>query len=208
MARTEFEFELTGLKIRYKGDRTGLPKVIEKFRSNFGGLIGSSEALDLDVDANDPQRRLIFDAPAVAAKGEEEAETKGRKPAKRNKSNGSPANQAAIDWTHDPGKWGNPRQEWGPTEKGIWLLYVVANETNAKNLAPGALAATFNKHFSESGPIRASNISRDFKRAKRQTPPAVHNDTTVDPPTWFLTQAGKQLAESLVAQARGLSQDS
>jgi hypothetical protein len=133
-----------------------------------------------------------------------------KKRSSRNGSNSSTTstsnrrNQAvAIDWRHDPSRWGSPQQMWSTAEKSIWLLYVVKQETETSELPASQIAATFNKHFRQAGQINASQISRDLGRAKNKRPSLVAENTTTTPSAWYLTDTGIKRAEELVNQALG-----
>ena len=74
-------------------------------------------------------------------------------------------------------------------------------EAGKTQVSAGQLAATFNKHFKQAKTIRASNVSRDFGKLKSQKPALTDDDNTQSPAEWFLTEAGKEKARSLVASA-------
>ena len=83
-------------------------------------------------------------------------------------------------------------------DKAIWLLHVVKQE-----LSGSVLVATFNKHFRQAGMITVSNANRDLGRSKSKSPPFVGEDTTKNPPQWFLTEEGTRQANKLVGDALG-----
>jgi hypothetical protein len=194
MARTEFEIEITGLKIKYKGERQELPRFMDNFRSSVGGLLTPPE--ELNGSTNGHEITTVESTP----------EPKRKAGKQRSKSPVTGDSQtAALDWAHDPEKWGNPKQEWAAIQKIIWLLFVARNESSQQELTAGRISGTFNKKFKEAGKLISNNMSRDLTRAKTQVPPPVQNNTAVNPVTWYLTEAGIKQAEALVKQARGLS---
>jgi hypothetical protein len=206
MARTEFEIEITGLKIRYRGDREDVRRITGAIQNQFGDIL-STPAILSDGRTNGH----VVDGHIAASPEQKLAE--GKKDRRRSNGNRRPAEKGrtsngqtrAIAWSHDPSKWGNPKQEWNPTKKSLWLLYVVENAADIKDLTASEIAKTFNQHCRESGAITGSNVSRDLKGAKLKQPALVQNDTSKEPPPWYLTSAGKTEAEKLVAEARGLS---
>lgn len=112
----------------------------------------------------------------------------------------------AIDFKHDSGKFGNPKQDWKTAQKAQWLLYVAKEVTGIAELSAKDLVTTFNKHFRQSGTITASNVTRDLGRLKvTDTPSPVGEDPTKSPPLWYLTDEGRKRAQGFVAEALGQS---
>jgi hypothetical protein len=116
---------------------------------------------------------------------------------------------AAIDWKQDPSKLGAPQQDWTTATKSIWLLYVVSQEASILELTGGEIAATFNKHFRQSGEIKTGQVNRDLGQLKglKGQPALVAEDTTKTPSAWSLTQEGERRALDLVAEALGQSRN-
>ena len=112
-----------------------------------------------------------------------------------------------LVWTHDPNRWGTPSQNWTTAEKAQWLLHVVSQQTDIREIPSSQIAATFNKHFREAGPIRPQNVARDLGKLKTESPAPVSQDTMKDSKPWFLTQSGKTKAAELVSQGLGRSSD-
>src|SRR5262249_27726763 len=111
--------------------------------------------------------------------------------------------QDAVDFKHDPARWGNPQQTWPTAKKAMWLLFVMENQGAPKELGAAAIADTFNKHFRSAGAIQSFNVTRDLGKAKSKAPPTVGEDTTKSPSSWYLTDEGHKTARSLVAEATG-----
>jgi hypothetical protein len=107
----------------------------------------------------------------------------------------------AVDWKHDPTKYGMPTQEWSAPEKMMWTLYVVSEATDRKELPSSQVAATFNKHFRQAGLIPRANVSRDL--GLKKTKQLVGEDTTKDPSTWYLTDSGRSVVQQLIAKSKG-----
>src|SRR5262249_33863933 len=64
-----------------------------------------------------------------------------------------PAEDNAVDWVHDPSKWGHPAQSWSTVDKCLWLLHVVKQEKNIQELSGPVIVATLSKHFRQAGPV-------------------------------------------------------
>lgn len=210
MAKFEIEFEvqevrIAGLKIKVKGDREDA-RIAQALGQQLTGMLQPPVSNIIDVEPEQSRQPML---PGVESNIEP---SKGKKNNVRRKrtANGT-AHSAingkeqaqALEWKHDPTKWGSPQQAWSTAQKALWILYVAGNETEAKELNSTKLAETFNRQFRQAGQIRSQNISRDFGKFKLQVPALVAEDTTQNPPAWFLTEAGIREAQSLVASARG-----
>lgn len=201
-SRTKFEIEWTGLRIRFEGEREDLPRVAESVGNQFGALLQTPAIVA-------PAERRI--APPSAELVNEVSESKSRRQRSKSSSNSNGSKSAAskrskeppINWKHDPARWGNPLQEWNPTKKAIWMLYVVGHETGTKEMTAPHIATTFNQHFRHFGKVLPSNVSRDMRKAAAHQPALVQCDSTVEPSPWYLTEAGNNEAAKSVEEARG-----
>lgn len=121
--------------------------------------------------------------------------------------NNSKQGGSAIDWKHDPIKWGHPQRDWSTSDKSIWLLFVVAQATGTSELTGGQIATTFNKHFRQSREINTGQVNRDLGKAKGSNGgiPLVIEDTTQNPSAWCLTSEGIKRAEEIIQQSTGNS---
>lgn len=200
----KISLKLTGLELQIEGSKEDVPLMAQAVGQQLTGMFMPAA----DFIEGEAVESI---APAALAASVEPAVKPSRKRSSRSKTRTStgakpspaPGNDA-IDWAHNPEKWGNPKQQWNPTQKAMWLLYVVSKEANTAELTSRSIANTFNKHFRESGTILVQNVARDLgRRKKNSTPPELGNDTTKEPSTWFLTTAGIQEAEKLVAEALG-----
>lgn len=205
MPRVEIELELTGFKLKIKAEKDDVPGIAANVGSQLAGLMGPAAAMtqgQLPARAAEP----IVVSPSPPPAGETANRT-----AKRSSGGGqrksvapSPAAQP-LDWKHDPGKWGTPLQKWTTADKAIWLLHVLAAECPSVTAVSSAVvAATFTKHFRQSGAIRPSNVARDLGLQKTKAPPLVGEDTSKSPGGWYLVQEGVKRAEQLVKQGKGL----
>lgn len=200
MAKFKMRFKLTGLEVEIEGDRQDANQLSNAISRQLGGMLspvtnvaalGSGESPVIDVDA----------APAISSGS-------GSRPKRRSTSKGNRGGgvepSEAVDFRNDISTWGGPKQSWTTANKSLWALHVITQQTDHKELSVGVIAATFNKHFRQSGNVRPSNISRDFGKLKTNKSPAwVNEDTTVDPSKWFLTDEGVKQALLLVAEAKG-----
>lgn len=193
--RVEIEFELQGLKLRIKGDRDEAPRIAHRLGEQLQGLLSPAAAIAADkstrVTGENENPHVVEPKPI------------GRqKRAKRPSASSSETDgQSEILWTHDPDKWGSPKQAWNNTKKSLWLLFVVKNEMGIQHLSASQISKAFNRLFLESGQMRASNVSRDLAKAKQATPPLVGQ---LPDGKYFLTEAGIKAAEAAVTEARGL----
>ncbi|MFN8516487.1 MAG: hypothetical protein U0841_28680 [Chloroflexia bacterium] len=199
----KISLKLTGFELQIEGSRDDVPLMAQAVGQQLTGMLMPAADF-IEGEVVEPK------VPALAATIEPAVKPSRKRPARSRtrtltsaKPNPAPGNES-IDWTHNPEKWGNPKQQWNPTQKAMWLLYVVSKEANTSELTSRSIANTFNKHFRESGTILVQNVARDLgRRKKNSTPPELGNDTTKEPSTWFLTTAGIQEAEKLVAEALG-----
>jgi hypothetical protein len=116
----------------------------------------------------------------------------------------SSAKEDAVDWEHDPSKYGSPKQGWSTADKSVWLLRVVLQEADINELSAQRIVATFNKHFRQAGPIRTQSVIRDLGRLTvNKTPSPVAGDSIKTPNQCFLIEEGVKTAQALVADALG-----
>jgi hypothetical protein len=66
------------------------------------------------------------------------------------------------------------------------------------------MVTTFDRLFRTAGKLNVGNIGRDFVKLNAEPPPKVEMNGTVDPNTWYLTDAGIKHTERLVRAARGV----
>jgi hypothetical protein len=86
-------------------------------------------------------------------------------------------------------------QTWKTLQKSAWLLYVVGQALGKHDLSAGEIWDVFKANFRDAGPPRPSNIARDLSK-----------DTALfgeENGRFFLKQAGKDLAEKLIAESAG-----
>ncbi len=197
MAKTKVRFKITGLEFEFEGDRENLPAAASGVAQQLAGMLEAP----VIVNGQNTNPKLVESTTVNQA---DSNATKRRSRNGRSKSKSSSGatdakNNAAIDFTHSPLRFGNPTTEWITADKALWLLFCLEQEAGVKEASAGAIAETFNKHFRQAKTIRPSNVSRDFGKMKKNAPYLVGEDTTKDPTMWYLTDPGKDHVRSLVA---------
>jgi len=193
------ELEVTGFKLKIEGSREDIPLMTQ--------ALGQQMSTFIPPVTNVVEGKIVDnhqDLPQLLPETKPANTRKKRSTRKyfHSPTNSSKKNQVtAIDWRHDPMKWGNPQQTWSATDKSIWLLYVVAKETGIKELQANQIAATFNKHFQESKKINTGQINRDLRNAKTKKPVLVSEDLTNGTSVWYLTIEGEKRAKELIDEA-------
>lgn len=207
MAKTKFSLKITGLEISYEGEREDLPRFTSEIGSQLMGLATLPNSQLTNRGNHLPTQKRLFEPPQdePAEKIIDVTPVKKSKKARRVSvpRSDSPAADIPINWRHSPEKWGNPRDKWNPTRKSIWLLYVLIQEQTLHEMSAPEISTFFNTHFRTFGQIFAGNVSRDLRKAQKQTPPPIQAITGSTPEKWFLTDSGKQMAATLVTEARG-----
>ncbi len=207
MARAvEIEMELGGFrierfKVRIRADREDIPRI----SSEIGrGLLNIMQPPANLIDQPEPKQ--ITSAVLPSASGNSSSHTsggggRGRSRHGRSAGNGTSA-APPIEWTHDPSKWGTPKQMWTEHNKILWLLNVIARETGQSEVGGPSIADTFNNKFKQFGPLSKASIPRNMARLKTNEPALVMDNTSNSPITWYLTEEGNKAAERLVVEAR------
>jgi hypothetical protein len=204
MSKFRIKMKLQGLELEVEGTREEAPLIAESLGRQFAGFLQpAAQIVEGETEAL-PSRGAV-----QPATGEDTSPSRKRTPRRKRSTASSDPDQAssdsdsALDWRHDPAKWGSPRQEWNTANKAIWLLYIAGNETDQKELSAKRITNTFNKHFKQAGLILVHNVVRDLGKQKVGKDATVSEDTTQDPAPWFLTDAGTRRAQQLVAEALG-----
>lgn len=207
MARFEVELELTGLKVRIKGDREHVPSITNNLGRQVAGFFQPAAEI-----ANQTQSQPTNFIEAEIVNSSRPTKRRGKR-VKKNQTAGGPNGnltlqaELALDFKHDPNTWGMPQQLWNTADKSIWLLYVVKKACGVAEMSSGVISHTFNKHFRQSGVVQTGNVTRDLGRRKAESPSLVGQDTTkVDEP-WYLSDEGVKFAEKLVIAGKGPTQE-
>lgn len=202
MSKFRIKLKLQGLELEVEGTKDDLPLLTKSLAHQFEGLIRPAAEMaggedNLPIQSN----ATVINA---AEAGKKKRKTKSGQV--RSSTPGDAAGERAVDWKHDPSEFGSPLQTWSSVDKSIWTLYVAEQKANVKEMTGTRIAMTFNKHFRQAGPIKTGNVNRDLgklKVAQDGKPPLVSEDTTQNPPVWFLVEAGINEAKKLVGVARG-----
>jgi hypothetical protein len=196
MAKFEIEMELTGFKLKVKGEREDIRVIRESLQEQVTGLIAPAANI---VRGNLSELPLEPIKPEVISKPKRAARTR-----RAGAGNGEVASPA-LDWSHDPGKWGTPRQAWKAWQKILWLLLVAAEERGVREMSASCIVDTFNKHFRQAGLLHKSSMTRDMASLKQRLPALVGDHADKSPITWFPTEEGIKEGQRLVAEAKGVT---
>ena len=206
MSKFKVRMKLQGLEIEIEGTREDVPLITENLGQQIAGLIQPAGAIIDGEAVEDRRSNGAGNGQATAAAITPPA----RKRRARRVSAGTGANGAddsgketALDWKHEPEKYGNPSKDWSGTDKAVWLLYVTGEAASVAQLSANRIAATFNKHFYQAGEIHRSNVQRDLGRRKVAANSPVSEDTTKIPSEWYLTEGGRKKAQELVNSVIG-----
>lgn len=203
MAKFKISLKLQSLEVNIEGEREDIPAISRALSQQLTGLIAPSVATASSSHDGDDSTQTAVPRQAVELVEEVKRKSaKKRAPSKRSVPS-SESVESVVDWRHDPIKYGNPSQAWSTANKALWLLYVVGEAADVKELAAKRIADTFNKHFRQSKTITVFNVSRDLGKLKGKAPAAVGEDTTKDPSNWYLTTEGIRVAQGFVAEALG-----
>jgi hypothetical protein len=206
MPKLDIEFELTGLKLKIKGESEDVTGKVADLQRQIQALMGTVTALAQNGAGTlppppppDNQHKTIEAAPAQIAAPAATGKTRKGGGARK----GVPQHRAeAIDFKHDAEKYGFPKQDWSTAQKAMWLLYMLTEDNVATELTAQVIAATFNKHFKSFKTILAHNVVRDLAKEKGKTG-SVNSDATKNPETWHLLEAGKKQMAALIAETKG-----
>jgi hypothetical protein len=199
MSKFRIKLKLQGLELEVEGTKENLPDLRTALTQQLAGVIEPATGL---IQEAQPTPTIINNDSASHA----EVGKRRRRSRSNSKPTGEESIESAVDWKHDSSKYGSPLQSWNTVDKAMWLLYVVGKETERTELSGNCISLTFKKHFKQAGSITTSNINRDLGRAKASKsgqPPLVSEDTTKNPPLWYLTTAGSAAAQKLVQKALG-----
>jgi hypothetical protein len=193
MAKFEIEVEITGFKLKIKGEKEALPSLTKSIGRQLSGMLSVPDGLVEDADVVDSKPLALQEA----------SPKKVKKARAKPKINGSPKavdSAAAIELNvrQIQEKYGTPIQSWSGPDKAIWLLYVVQQELGQDSLTSAQIRETSAKYFKAQGPMSTQAVA-DLRRKLTGKLPLLGQDNNQDPAAWYLTDAGKKHAETLVA---------
>jgi hypothetical protein len=203
MPKLDIEFELTGLKLKIKGESDDVSGKVGDLQRQISDLMGTINSLTnqaarptIPADTSTSATPKMIDAP-VAANGS------GRHKGASRKASTNPRTKAeAVEFKHDAEKYGFPKQSWSTAQKAMFMLHMLAESGETKEFTAAQISSTFNKHFKSFGVIRPQNVLRDLGNAKGKNG-AVNSDASQDPMKWFLLEAAKTQIAALLAVAKG-----
>ncbi len=203
MSKIKFKVKLTGLEIEFEGTKDELRQVSSGLGQQLTGLIQPNlgDTPDDNNKNNTSQTTVDGSAEIIAS------QIKGKKIGRKNKNNSSgikaeKTTAKVVQFKNDPNAYGAPTQKWIALEKALWTLYVVEAQASISELSAGDISETFNAHFRQLGPIRASNVSRDLGKKKAGADALVGENVAAVPNTWYLMEAGKKFVQNLIANQK------
>lgn len=195
MSKFEMEFELTGLKVRVKGERGDIPLITQNIGKQVADLLKPAANI---VDEQKPQLQLSIQNAVDMPAGPTTSTRRKRTAARSNGSAPAPVQQADV--LIDVTSLGTPQQTWTSAEKAIWLLHATAQSGGPTEMTSAEIVRVFNARYRAAKTIRSPNVNRDLTRQKTGADALVdRNDKNG---AWFLTEAGKKHASALITKAR------
>lgn len=204
MSNLDIEFEITGLKLKIKGQREDVSGQVADLQRQVQHLMGTISSLAQSGVAGElpPAPQPQNGTAPIPAQLLDAPPSQGKRKAGSRKGVPQAPSAAPIDFKHDAEKYGFPKQEWSTAQKAMWLLYMVTEGNTATDLNAKVIAATFNKYFKSFKTILAHNVARDLAKEKAKSG-AVNSDATKSPETWHLLEAGKKQMAELIATTKG-----
>jgi hypothetical protein len=200
MSKLEIKFELTGLKFEITGEKDNVSAALASLQQQVAAIAQSAASTTAALDGRIPQpenRGRSLDGGMALIEGETRvapASTAAR--TRRRSTTSTKTNVAAIEFAHNPERFGFPKQDWNTATKAMWLLYVIELQTGQRDVAASVLVATFKHYFKEFGNLLTHNITRDLGGAKKKG--LVNSDPSKNPETWYLLSTGKAEMQSLI----------
>jgi len=191
MSKFTVRLKIQGFELEVDGDRQSVPEITGALRQQMGNLLSVPHTL-VDGQAEQAPEKNIT-PPDVYTEPTKQRSRKVRRP------KAGTVDVSPLEFRHDVEKWGAPLQNWTTAQKAVWLLYVIENQGLGSELSAAQIEATFNKHFRRAKSIYRRYVVRDLSREKGKS---VGEETTKTPPTWYLTQVGKEYAQKLVTEAK------
>lgn len=202
MPKVKIKLRLQGFELDVEGEKQDVAIATQSISDQLANLITPPNIVN---GGTPPGQQMIDVTPNPPSEDRKSSRKKSGNSARGSSGKATPA----IDFVNDPARFGTPSQSWNLTRKAMWTLFVVGELKNITSLSASVIGRTFNKHFRQSGEIRPSNISRDLGKVKTKvgnTPPLVAENTTKNPPEWFLTDEGSRQVRELISKSVGGSQ--
>lgn len=202
-AKFKVTLKLQGLELEVEGSREDIPLLTKNVGAQIAGMLMPATNMVEGKAPALPGREAIDGVARAVQPPSPTRRTRTRRPASTGDGHTNGKASADIVWEHDANTWGTPLQTWKAVDKAVWLLYVAKQSNAASEMTVPQMVTTFDRLFRTSGRLNRGNIARDFQALNSEPPPKVHTNGTVNPPTWYLTDAGIKHAEKLVLAARG-----
>lgn len=196
MAKIEIEFEITGLKLKVRGEREDASRAAQAIGQQLSSVMNGPGAV---IDGEIVTPKAALPAPTAAPKP-------ARRRGVRGSGNGAAEGPQPVTWIHDPKRWGMPSQDWSNGNKILWTMYIIKESAGTKELTGSVIAKSFNLAFKQFGLLRNNHMPRDLGALKTKSTPLVLDDAAKVPIQWFLTDAGIREAERLIEQSKQAAQ--
>ncbi len=187
MSKFTIKVKLQGLEIEVEGTKEDAPRIAQHLGKQIGTLLQSPAAL---ASGNVSP---IIDADVVESQN---GTGSTKKKIKKSGGGGTKASADEVSFVPDS-QYGSPQQGWTTAQKSIWFLYIVEKQASITQLTAYSIAKNFNKYFKVSGAINGGNVMKGLEKERLKTPPTVGADQTSGTSKYFLTTAGKTVAEKL-----------
>ncbi|MEJ7822128.1 MAG: hypothetical protein WKF85_07385 [Chitinophagaceae bacterium] len=193
--RVEFELEITGFKLKVKGSKESAAQITSQVSNTLRGLITPPS-----LDEKDSFKRNETEDTDVTVLSSGNGSSKKRARRKKQLNSNLQVVSAAIEFKHEPEKYGIPTTKWSTATKSLWLLYVVKQITKIDAMTTNQIIETFNKHFKQAKTI--SNVARDLGNLKMDSNLWIGEDTTKSPHEWYITESGEKHVQKLIAEQK------
>jgi hypothetical protein len=202
MNKLKVRLKIQNLELEIDGARDDVSLISQNVGHQLNGLL---KPVDLIAEENEISDHLMVQNSPTSK--EVKQRTRKSKPRINKPTNSHSNGEDIINWVHEPGKWGTPKQEWNTATKSIYILFVVKSEKEINELSSQQITKTFNKHFYQAGTIQPFNVTRDLGKVKVGKDALVGQNTTIESTPWFLTEAGLKHAQDLVFEVMGKNKE-
>jgi hypothetical protein len=201
MPKLEIEFEITGVKLRIKGESEDVVARATDVQRRLQGAMQSLSAVgEGAMGAATPQPSPLHLPPAVIGSDGNGGPAAIRTRRAGVRRGGGRSGGEAIELTHDAEKYGFPREDWNTATKAMWLLYIIEKQATRQEASAPVIAETFNKYFRRFKAIRANLVARDLANTQARSG-TVANNANESPQTWYLLDSGKKEVEAKIKEA-------
>jgi hypothetical protein len=191
MGKFRIRVKLQGFELEVDGDREDIPAITNAVQRQLGGMMQTA-----DFAAAQPEPRP---EPLTIESTEVKGKKSSRKRSSTDRSSADSNLPRVIEFRHESSTYGSPKQNWTVAQKCIWLLFVLDGIKGLKEVTAPQLTATWNSQFKAAGKLHPPNVPRELSTAKVSSPAPVGEDKA----SWFLTDEGKAVAQTLVKEGLG-----